>query len=325
MCGMNRPILPRMLLLWGLFPLAGCGPGFEMPTDTTPPALIGEPALVRRATGCVIAWITTEPALSTLELFATGGEGGEERVADIRSTHLTRDHRFRCSGLTPETTYRVAISLADLTGNEAEGVTSLSFETLGVQERGVVINEVVTDPQRDWNDTEGGNGIPFDRTTGTGQISEKDEWIELLNTTEETIDLEEEGWLLEMNDTTPERLDFAHPPPETVLRIAGDLPLSAWPPGRHLVIGNPPGQLNNDDLTLLLSDPSGRIVDVVAIEGTLSGNAEDAEDESLHRLPDGIDTDDAAGDFTHGPATIGSSNGDSPRRAGCAFFRGSPP
>ncbi|RME42896.1 MAG: lamin tail domain-containing protein [Deltaproteobacteria bacterium] len=324
MCGMNRSIFPGMPLLWGLFTLAACSPGFEMPSDTTPPALIGEPALVRGARGCVIAWITTEPALSTLELFTPGGEGGEERVTDIRSTHLTRDHRFRCSGLTPETTYRAAISLADFAGNEAETTGSIPFETLASPESGVVINEVVTDPQRDWNDTTGGNGVPFDRTAGEGQISEKDEWIELLNTGEATIDLEE-GWRLEMNDTTPERLDFAHSPPETLLRIEGDASLSAWPPGRHLVIGNPPGQLNNDDLTLILSDPSGRIVDVVAIGGALSGNAEDAEDESLHRLPDGIDTDDTAEDFTHGPATIGFSNGDTPRQPGCAFFQGSPP
>ena len=43
----------------------------------------------------------------------------------------------------------------------------------------VIINEVVTNPQRDWNDTANGNGVAFDATYGDGNIDTADEYIEL--------------------------------------------------------------------------------------------------------------------------------------------------
>ena len=53
----------------------------------------------------------------------------------------------------------------------------------------IVINEIVTDPQQDWNDSEGGDGIPFNNVPGNGTITPTDEWIELLNTGSEAVDL----------------------------------------------------------------------------------------------------------------------------------------
>ena len=44
---------------------------------------------------------------------------------------------------------------------------------------GVCINEVVTTPQEDWNDSAGGNEIPFDSVPGNGTINDADQWLEL--------------------------------------------------------------------------------------------------------------------------------------------------
>ncbi len=44
---------------------------------------------------------------------------------------------------------------------------------------GIVITEMVLDPQQDWNDSAGGNGIPFDATPGSGAVDADDIWVEI--------------------------------------------------------------------------------------------------------------------------------------------------
>jgi len=181
----------------------------------------------------------------------------------------------------------------------------------------VVINEVVTDPQQDWNDSAGGNGVPFDAVPGDGVVSSTDEWIELLNVTECSLDLT--GWSLVMIDTSPATEILGEG--KAVLRFSAGGSLTDFRPGERLVVGNPKGALNND-VYIELRDASGHLVDDVEIgddpEGDgpdgapqigQDGNALTVFNEAIARIPDGIDSDDDIADFAKRPATIGSDNG----------------
>jgi len=181
----------------------------------------------------------------------------------------------------------------------------------------VVINEVVTDPQRDWNDSAGGDGIPFNATPGAGSITSSDEWTELLNVSDRVLNLID--WRLVMTDTTPatEILGAG----SAVLRFSHGGSLSHFQPGERLIIGNPAGSMNND-VYLQLLDAAGNLVDDVEIGDDFendgvdgapfpgeNGNADGLNDEAIARVPDGADTNDDVADFTRQRATLGLSNG----------------
>jgi hypothetical protein len=178
----------------------------------------------------------------------------------------------------------------------------------------VRINEVVTDPQHDWNDSSGGNGIRFDDQPGTGTITDTDEWLELVNASSQSVSLRD--WRLVMIDTTPatETLGAG----AAVLRFERGGALDLFLPGEHVVIGNPSGAMNND-IWLRLIDAEGRLVDEVELgtrdfranglgDEAPNGNAHDASDEAVARQPEAVDTDADAADFRTGPATIGRAN-----------------
>jgi PKD repeat protein len=187
----------------------------------------------------------------------------------------------------------------------------------------IVINEVVTDPQQDWNDSAGGNGVPFDDTPGTGTVTETDEWVELFNSGAQAIDLT--GWSIEFINGTNSTLDFSNPG-STELRFSAGGSVTNFQPGEYLVIGNPPGGSNND-IYIVLKDATGAVVDEVEIGddfendgagdgapdgGTSDGNAAGVNDEAVARFPNGADTDNDVNDFSKQAATIGASNGDFP-------------
>ena len=58
------------------------------------------------------------------------------------------------------------------------------------------ITEMVLAPQRDWNDTTGGNGVPFDGQPGTATPDGGDLWIEVTSLTAAT------NWTLKLTDAT---------------------------------------------------------------------------------------------------------------------------
>lgn len=185
------------------------------------------------------------------------------------------------------------------------------------------LNEVITDPQQDWDDSAGGNGIPFDAIPGNGALSATDEWVELFNAGDTPIDLTaNSGWTLEFLDTTPEILNFANPGSTVRLVFSQGGNPSFFQAGEYLVIGNPPGNLNND-VYLILKNSGGEIVDDVELGddtegdgvgdgapegGSGGGDATGVADEAIARLPNGYDTDDDVADFVQQPATIGASN-----------------
>ncbi len=188
----------------------------------------------------------------------------------------------------------------------------------------IVINEVVTDPQQDWNDSAGGNGVPFDDMPGTGTVTDTDEWVELFNTGAQAIDLT--NWSIEFINGTNVTLSFSNPGSTTVLRFSAGGSVANFQPGEYLVIGNPTGA-NNNDILIVLKDETGAIIDQVEIGddfendgagdgapdgGTSDGNATGINDEAVARFPNGADTDNDANDFSKQAATIGASNGDFP-------------
>lgn len=154
---------------------------------------------------------------------------------------------------------------------------------------GLIITEVVTDPQRDWNDTSGGNGTFFDRFPGTGTIGSSDEWVELSNRSDESLSLKD--WRLDMIDGSDATEFFGQPSSTLQFSLGGsiDKVLS----GECVVIGNPPGDMKNS-LLLRLIDNEEKIVDEVNIE---DANAEGIFDEAYQ-------WDDEDG-WKRGESTIG--------------------
>ncbi|MBN1878904.1 Ig-like domain-containing protein [bacterium] len=228
--------------------------------------------------------------------------------------------------LASEETYTVTLTSAitDTSGHgldgDCDGSTGPDFEinfTTGLGK--IVINEVVVDPQQDWNDSEGGDGIPFSDTPGSGAITTSDEWIELYNTSGQTLDLT--GWTLEMIDTTPEThvigsgsgTEIVYPTSASVTNFL---------PGSYLVVGNPVGS-NNNDCYFILRDTASSIIDDVEIgddpagdgdgngapEPGENGDADSIANESVARVPNGIDTDNHAEDFAQQSSTLGADNG----------------
>jgi len=186
----------------------------------------------------------------------------------------------------------------------------------------VLINEVVTDPQQDWSDNAGGDGVAFNSAPGNGTITDTDEWIELYNAGTTAVNLlEGSGWTLTMTDSSPETLNFNTPGTTDFVFSSGGS-LTNFQPGEYLVIGNAPGAMNND-VYLGLRNALGALVDDVEIGsnpendsaedgapdgGTSDGNAAAAADESIARTPNAVDTDDDADDFEQQAATIGAMN-----------------
>ncbi len=215
-------------------------------------------------------------------------------------------------------TYDVLVTtdVLDLAANSLSPTFQSSFDVAATP---LVINEVITDPQRDWNDSGGGNGVPFDDQPGSnaGEIGSDDEWVELLNSGSATLNLR--NWSLEFRDTSPSAHTLGSVPGGTFeVYSAGSV--SSFPPGARVVIGNPSGTLNND-VYIVLRDNQGNEIDDVEIgddpendgngdgaPGNGDGNANSTADEAIARRPDGIDTNNDGRDFNKQRATIGSTN-----------------
>lgn len=141
----------------------------------------------------------------------------------------------------------------------------------------VRITEVVTDPQADHSENTGGNGVPYDLSPGTGTISSVDEFVELFNAGSAPVDLT--GYTLDFLDTTPSSYTFGATS-TGLLRFTDGSSLEALLPGGFVLLGNPPGALNNS-LTIELRDPLGGLHDLLPVA---DGNATSALDEAVARL-----------------------------------------
>jgi hypothetical protein len=152
----------------------------------------------------------------------------------------------------------------------------------------LVISELVTDPQSDHSESSGGNGVAFDAIPGTGSITSSDEFIELRFLGDTQLDLR--GFSILFIDTTPSEYIFGKTK-SGVLRFSPGSSLGALSPGGFVLLGNPPGALNNT-IKIVLRNPYGVLYDLWDLDGTTdgplgeaSGNATGGDDEAVVRLP----------------------------------------
>jgi len=299
--------------------------------DTTPPCVIetqpGDGA-TNVPVGTSVTAIFQEPVLpasitsSTFILTGPGGtipgqftyEGGNATVVFHPTIELITSEDY---------TITLTSDITDASGNgldgDCDGSTGPDYTatfTTGVG--GIVINEVIVDPQQDWNDSEGGDGIEFNGTPGTGSITTSDEWIEIYNATSQSFDIS--NWTLEMIDSTPEvhvigsggGTEVLYPPTSTLTNFA---------PGSYFILGNPIGSNNNDTYVVLKNslgvviddveigdDPEGDGDDDGAPEPGEDGNADDISNEAVARFPNGFDSDVDPADFQKQAATLGADN-----------------
>jgi len=136
--------------------------------------------------------------------------------------------------------------------------------------------ELVADPQSDHNESSGGNGSLFDLVPGTGSITSSDEWVELYNAGSDPIDLT--GFSILFADTTPSSYVFGTTTSGTLL-FSGTSAIDSFAPGDFLVLGNPPGAINNA-VTLELRDSNDFLLELWEVD---DANASDSADEAVAR------------------------------------------
>lgn len=169
----------------------------------------------------------------------------------------------------------------------------------------VLINEAIVDPQQDWST----NG--FDGSDGGGTIDSDDDWVELYI---EDAGLNLTKWTIELNDGTDEsgslEVGGAFQVVNYISQTGGTF--SDTDAGDYLVLGTMTTGAINQSVTIVLRDAYNNLVDQVEIasgSGTMfTGNANDINDESVCRIPNGQDTDVEADDFVQTRATLGANN-----------------
>ncbi len=165
---------------------------------------------------------------------------------------------------------------------DTESVVSTEADALLTESESSVsdvhFTEVVTDPQQDWNDSTDGDGIAFNSIPGSGTVGSTDEWIEIKNSRDVSVDLT--GWSLAMNDGTDVTDAFSSSTSLFIFSDGGSL--TDFQSGESLVIGNPPGDMKNT-ITLALYDSSNDLVDELNIDDS---NADDPSNESYQLLDD---------------------------------------
>ncbi|MDJ0865630.1 MAG: IPT/TIG domain-containing protein [Myxococcota bacterium] len=188
---------------------------------------------------------------------------------------------------------------------DGDGCSSLCRIEPGSRIVQILLTEVVTDPRSDWSDSAGGVGGPYTAPPGTGAVDDVDQYVELHNTG--SVDLNIEGLRLRMVDASPETYVLGSETGGTVEVYVTATRANAFAAGGVVVIGNPPGTL--DDVVFLeLVTEDGLVLDDVQIGAGgapavgETGASSGPSDEAIFRV---TETDDDAVDFERGPGTPG--------------------
>jgi hypothetical protein len=104
----------------------------------------------------------------------------------------------------------------------------------------LLLTEVVIEPWRDWDDTQGGDGVRFNAAFGSDAPSaDQDQWVELFNASSCAIDLTAgAGWYLWMDDDSPAETRALGAVP-TLEFISPQSSLGQLLPGGYVVLGDP--------------------------------------------------------------------------------------
>lgn len=164
-----------------------------------------------------------------------------------------------------------------------------------------MINEVVVEPQRDWNDSgPGGDGVPFNNVPGTAvapapTVNVADQWLEFRTNTGSPLELT--NWTLSFTD--------ASLTPVTVTLTPANLSTVA---GSPYVIFVPPTGVSTTSV-ITLSDNTGLVVDTVSLPAIIGalGPATGVANEAIARVPDGNQSHSVT-DFARRPASIRGVN-----------------
>lgn len=177
-------------------------------------------------------------------------------------------------------------SSTPVTYPEVSAVAENETEDSGLEEaepsfdwQQILITEVVPDPQQDHSESSVGNDVLFDEIPGTGTVSSSDEFIEIFNGTDETVDVS--SWSLNMVDGTDVNQGLNDSEWDKYFSAGGSL--EQLGSGEFLVLGDPEGTINNT-VSLELLNEVGEVIDSVEIE---DANAAGVDDESYYRGPDG--------------------------------------
>jgi hypothetical protein len=210
----------------------------------------------------------------------------------------------------------------------------------------VLITEVITDPQLDWSDSVGGNGVPYDPTPSTtgSPRSSNDQWVELYNATACPIDLSvsttnPDGWTLLLRDTSGTETPQLGSDAAREWFTPGSS-LTSLLPGGYMIMGDPArggggGGTRMDDEIFLelwygqvgggvavddveLDDPGGQNEEADIYsgdpdgDGAPAGTSTSVNDEAIYRhlAPPYADTDVDVDDWaqTTSGATPGADN-----------------
>ncbi len=213
----------------------------------------------------------------------------------------------------------ILISYYD-TGLNAERVAKARWQEsvpLSTNYQSVIINELVSDPQKDYSTT-------WDGTDGKSTISDTDDWIELVNRTSNSIDIS--GWFFMRKTTASEKVKEITSYQVKYSRSDGGQPSSMnMSSGDYWVVsmGSSFSVPNEGAMILYDGNPykRGRIVDAVELgdEDVMGdGNQNNApsgratslslENEAVARYPDSI-SGNPANLFVKQRATFGEPNG----------------
>lgn len=157
-------------------------------------------------------------------------------------------------GLLPSTRYRVVLNVWDVAGNSARAPV-VYVETADVPR--ARITEVVASPLRDWSDRE---GVPFDAWPGVGPVNDNDEWVEIVNLSDRSVDVLKAGLELHALDTSPSVTPIAGAPG---LFFSSGGGLHDWRPGEAMVV-RVRGSLSQRELRLELIG-SGALLDSMSL------------------------------------------------------------
>jgi hypothetical protein len=167
----------------------------------------------------------------------------------------------------------------------------------GVPLQRPMINEVVVEPQRDWNDSgPGGDGVPFNDVPGTAvfpapPVTAADQWLEFLTNTGSPLELL--NWTLTISDGSL--------PPVIVTLSPANVSTVA---GSPYVLFVPPTGISLTSV-ITLSDNTGQVVDTISLPALIAalGPATGVANEAIARVPDGNQSHSVT-DFARRPGSI---------------------
>jgi len=203
--------------------------------------------------------------------------GGEVIPLKVRGDSTREVILESVEPLLPNTIYTADLVLMDLCG-QSSTVSFADFKTIG--ELKVSISELVPSPLHDWSDSSP-NHQAYDIFPGMGAVTEIDEWIELINESEQPIVIGTAGLYIRTLDTTPTETWLSYAP---AIRIGDGLTGNTWAPGRALVF-RPEGSLNQTDFVIEVYS-GRRLLDRLVIGDQLDsehsgGRPPDLEHEAL--------------------------------------------